>query len=70
MVEGRGRPGLLHETFLGFRILREMRRQELERNMTLEFGISGLVDHTHPTLTDLLDYLEVFNQGAGSQNPE
>jgi len=29
--------------------------QELERDATMQAGILGLVDHTHPTATQFLD---------------
>ena len=35
-------------------ILDELLRQDLERNLSTQTGIGGLVDHAHPALANLL----------------
>ena len=39
---------------LTFRIVEKMRRKKLQRDGALQLGVLGLVNDTHPALTELL----------------
>ncbi len=55
MVQRRRRPRLSAEAFQGLRVFSHRVRQELQSDHAAEFEVFGLVDHTHPTATELLD---------------
>ncbi len=55
VVEGRGGASFALKALEAYGIVGEFVGQELERDEAAEFEILGLVDHTHPTATDLLD---------------
>jgi len=45
----------LHEALLTFEIGDRLRRQDFDGDKAVKVGITGLVDHTHPTLAKFLD---------------
>ena len=51
----------MHEPLNSLGIGAEMWRQELDRNLSVELYVTGLVDYAHPTLTELLDNLIMRN---------
>ena len=55
MVQRRRRPRLSAEAFQGLRVFGHRFRQELQSDHAAEFEVLGLVDHTHPAATELLD---------------
>src|SRR5437763_11693345 len=55
MVESGSCPSLAAEAFQCLRVLRNIVGQEFQRDKAAEFGILGLVDHTHAAATQLLD---------------
>ena len=46
------------------RVVRDLRRQELQGHKAAEFGIFGLVDHTHAAPTQLLGDAVVRDDAA------
>ena len=54
MVKPGGGFRLALETLAGFVVTQQMRRKEFQRDGTVEFGVLGLVDHTHATLAEFL----------------
>ena len=55
MVQGRSGARLATETFQGLRILRDLVRQELERDEATQVRILGLVHHAHTAAAELAD---------------
>jgi hypothetical protein len=55
MVERRGGLRLAQKTFLVFAALQHIAAQELERHCPAQFGVFGLVDHTHAALAEFFD---------------
>ena len=55
VIQGRGRLGFLDEPSLALGVSDLLRRQDLEGNRTVEVGVAGLVDHSHPALAELLE---------------
>ena len=55
MVEGRSRTRLPAKAFQGLRVFGNIVRQELQSDEASEFGVLGLIDHTHPAAAQLLD---------------
>src|SRR5262249_24472507 len=64
MIEGGGRLSFALETLQGLAILGQCFRQELEHDEPTELGVLGLIDHTHPTATQLLKNAVVGNRLA------
>lgn len=54
MVERRGSLRFTLESFQGLPVLREVLRQELQGDGTLELRVLGLIDDTHAAATELL----------------
>jgi hypothetical protein len=54
MVQRRRGARLALKAFQSLRVQGKASRQELERYKAAELGVLGLVDHTHPTATQLL----------------
>ncbi len=46
---------LMEQAPTALRVLDQLRRENLYRNITAEFLVPRLPDNTHPALTDLLD---------------
>ena len=55
MIQRRGSFGFTLEAAQGLRVFGDLVRKELERDKATELHILGLVDHTHPSATQLLD---------------
>ncbi len=55
MIQGRGSLGFALEAAECLRVFGYVVRQELKGDEATEFDILGLVDHTHPAATELLD---------------
>ena len=75
MVEGRGGPGLALKAFEHGRVLRHLRRQELDGDVPAELGVLRLVDDAHAATAELRGDLvvrdglanhSVFWRGAGT----
>ena len=54
MAQGRGGARLSAKAFQRVRVFCNILRQELQRDRATEFGVLGLVDHTHPATAKLL----------------
>ena len=54
MIERRGSEGFPLKSFAGGRIVLHLRGQELQRDMPVQLEVFGLVHHTHPAATELL----------------
>jgi len=61
MVERRGSARLAAEPGDRLVVLRERLGQELQRDVPAETGVLGLIDHAHPTGTQLADDAIVGN---------
>ena len=59
MVQRRRRPRFAAETFQGLRVFGHFFRQELQSDEAAEFGVFGLVDHTHAAAAEFLDHTVV-----------
>ena len=55
MIQGRGGAGLTLETIDRMRMLRQFRRQELQRHVPLQARVLSAIDDTHPPTSQLLD---------------
>jgi hypothetical protein len=58
MIEGRRRLCLTLETFESLAISRQRLGQKLECDKPVQLGVFGLVNHTHPAATQLLEDME------------
>ncbi len=61
MVEGRRGTRLPAKAFQHLRVFCNVFRQELQSDKATEFGVLGLIDHTHPAAAQLLDDAVVRN---------
>ena len=61
MVQSRRRTRFASEAFQGLRVLRHVIGEELQSHEAAEFGVLGLVDHTHAAPAELLDDAVVRN---------
>ena len=55
VVQRRGGARLALKAFQCDTVLRDLRRQELQRDITVESGVVGAIHHTHPPRADLRD---------------
>src|SRR5271169_5005037 len=67
MVQRRDGPRLALEALFGLRIVRQMCRQNLERNRAVEPSVAGAVHLAHPTCTGRGDYFIRTNARARGQ---
>jgi len=68
MFKCRCRLGFMDESLLGFGIASEVRREELEGDHAVEFGVLGFVDDAHAAFAELLEDLVVGNGLANQRN--
>src|SRR5689334_10137659 len=61
MVKGGSSTRLSAKAFQSLRVLCHVLRQELQSDITTEFGVLGLVDNAHPAAAQLLDDAVVRN---------
>jgi hypothetical protein len=59
VLKGGNSFGLVNEALLGFRVGGQLRWEKLESNIAVELEVLGLVDHTHTSTANLLEYLIV-----------
>src|SRR5712692_3234349 len=73
MVQGGGSTSLPAKAFERLWVFGYILRQELQSDKATEFGVLGLVHHTHPAAPELLDDAVVRNgladQFEGNSNP-
>jgi hypothetical protein len=69
MVEGGGGLGLALEPAQGLRISSNFVGQELQGDKPVQGYVFGLVDHTHPATTELLDNAVVRDGLADQFDP-
>jgi hypothetical protein len=62
MVERRGCFGLVNETLLGFRVSREIGREELQGDRAVELEVLGFVNNAHASAAEVLEDLVVGNR--------
>ena len=55
MVQSRRRTRFAAEAFERLRVVRHVIGQELQGNKAAEFGVFGLIDHTHAAPAEFLD---------------
>ena len=61
VIQRRRRTGFATETLQGLRVHGHIIRQKLQSHEAAEFGVFGLVDHTHAAPAELLDDAVVRN---------
>jgi len=59
MIQRRCRPGFLQEPCPSLRIVAHRRWEHFQSHKPIELQVSRLVNHTHPTLAQLVDDLIV-----------
>src|SRR5215472_2742718 len=64
MVESRGGARLALKTLQSLAVLGKMFRQKLQGDEAAELGVLGLIDHTHPAATQLLEDAVMRNGSA------
>ena len=69
MIKRGGGLGLVEEAGLGLLARQRMGGEELQRDTPLQLQVLGLVDHTHPALTELVSDAVVRNGAASHRAP-
>jgi len=68
MVESSGCSSLTEESLFRFLVAEQVRGQEFQRHLALEFGVLSLINDTHAALAELLDDLVMADCGADVQD--
>ena len=61
MIERRGSAGLALEAAQGVTVFGQLCRQEVEGDETPQLAVLGLIDHTHTSAAELLEYAVMGN---------
>ena len=67
MVQRRGGARLLLEALAALGVGRELRREDLDRDVAAEAGVAGAIDLSHPARADRREDLEGPELGAGGE---